>query len=117
MPARVSTGDRDAVLRQIRWCAAVQTLVNVVRRAIVITRTCAKKIEVINQVAQKLEWKQTDGQTDGRTRLNLLPSWLTWSEQLDISTKFRKHMKNGDPNRVKSRRLMKEVQRGRRPPS
>ena len=28
MPARVSTGDRDAVLRQIRWCAAVQTLVN-----------------------------------------------------------------------------------------
>jgi len=23
MPARVSTGDRDAVLRQIRWCAAV----------------------------------------------------------------------------------------------
>jgi len=28
MPAHVSTGDRDAVLRQIRWCAAVQTLVN-----------------------------------------------------------------------------------------
>jgi len=28
MPARVITGDRDAVLRQIRWCAAVQTLVN-----------------------------------------------------------------------------------------
>ena len=28
MPARVSTGDRGAVLRQIRWCAAVQTLVN-----------------------------------------------------------------------------------------
>jgi len=28
MPPRVSTGDRDAVLRQIRWCAAVQTLVN-----------------------------------------------------------------------------------------
>ena len=28
MPARVSTGDRDAVLRQIRWYAAVQTLVN-----------------------------------------------------------------------------------------
>jgi len=29
MLARVSTGDRDAVLRQIvRWCAAVQTLVN-----------------------------------------------------------------------------------------
>ena len=28
MPARVSSGDRDAVLRQIRWCAAVQTLVN-----------------------------------------------------------------------------------------
>ena len=28
MPARVSTGDRDAVLRQIWWCAAVQTLVN-----------------------------------------------------------------------------------------
>jgi len=27
MPPRVSTGDRDAVLRQIRWCAAVQTLV------------------------------------------------------------------------------------------
>jgi len=27
MPARVSTGDRDAVRRQIRWCAAVQTLV------------------------------------------------------------------------------------------
>ena len=26
MPARVSTGDRDAVLRQIRWCAAVQIL-------------------------------------------------------------------------------------------
>ena len=26
--ARVSTGDRDAVLRQIRWCTAVQTLVN-----------------------------------------------------------------------------------------
>jgi len=26
MPPRVSTGDRDAVLRQIRWCAAVQTL-------------------------------------------------------------------------------------------
>ena len=25
MPARVSTGDRDAMLR---WCAAVQTLVN-----------------------------------------------------------------------------------------
>ena len=23
MPAHVSTGDRDAVLRQIRWCAAV----------------------------------------------------------------------------------------------
>jgi len=28
MPPRVSTLDRDAVLRQIRWCAAVQTLVN-----------------------------------------------------------------------------------------
>ena len=28
MPARVSTADRDAVLRQRRWCAAVQTLVN-----------------------------------------------------------------------------------------
>ena len=28
MPPRVSTGDRDAVLRRIRWCAAVQTLVN-----------------------------------------------------------------------------------------
>ena len=28
MPPRVSTGDRDAVLRQIRWCAAVQTPVN-----------------------------------------------------------------------------------------
>ena len=28
MPPRVSTGDRDAMLRQIRWCAAVQTLVN-----------------------------------------------------------------------------------------
>jgi len=28
MPPRVSTGDRDAELRQIRWCAAVQTLVN-----------------------------------------------------------------------------------------
>jgi len=28
MPPRVRTGDRDAVLRQIRWCAAVQTLVN-----------------------------------------------------------------------------------------
>jgi len=28
IPPRVSTGDRDAVLRQIRWCAAVQTLVN-----------------------------------------------------------------------------------------
>jgi len=28
MPPRVSTGDRDAVLRQIRWCAAVQTLLN-----------------------------------------------------------------------------------------
>ena len=29
MPPRVSTGDRDAVLRQIRWCAAVRTLVTV----------------------------------------------------------------------------------------
>ena len=28
MPPRVSSGDWDAVLRQIRWCAAVQTLVN-----------------------------------------------------------------------------------------
>ena len=28
MPPRVSTGDRDAVLRQIRCCAAVHTLVN-----------------------------------------------------------------------------------------
>jgi len=28
MPPRVSTADRDAVLRQIRWCAAVQTLAN-----------------------------------------------------------------------------------------
>jgi len=28
MPPRVSTGDRNAVLRQIRWRAAVQTLVN-----------------------------------------------------------------------------------------
>jgi len=28
MLPRVSTGDRDAVLRQMRWCAAVQTLVN-----------------------------------------------------------------------------------------
>jgi len=37
MPARVSTGDRDAVLRQIRWCAAVQTLerqANAVGRAV-----------------------------------------------------------------------------------
>jgi len=32
MPARVSTGDRDAVLRQIWWCAAVQTLVNCYRK-------------------------------------------------------------------------------------
>ena len=29
MPLRVSTGDRDAVLRQIRWCTAVQTLCTV----------------------------------------------------------------------------------------
>ena len=28
MPPPVSTGDRDAVLRQIRWCAVVQTQVN-----------------------------------------------------------------------------------------
>jgi len=28
MPPRVSTGDRDAVLRQIRCCAVVQTLVD-----------------------------------------------------------------------------------------
>ena len=28
MSPRDGTGDRDAVLRQIRWCAAVQTLVN-----------------------------------------------------------------------------------------
>ena len=28
MPSRVSTGDRDAMLRQIRWCAAFQTPVN-----------------------------------------------------------------------------------------
>ena len=28
MPPHVSTVDRDAVLRQIRWCATVQTLVN-----------------------------------------------------------------------------------------
>jgi len=28
MPPRVSTEDRDAVIRQIRWCADVQTLVN-----------------------------------------------------------------------------------------
>ena len=28
MTVGVSTGDRDAVLREIRWCAAVQTLVN-----------------------------------------------------------------------------------------
>jgi len=28
MLPRVSTGDRDAVLRQIRWCEAVQKLVN-----------------------------------------------------------------------------------------
>ena len=28
MPPRVSTGDRDTELRQIRWCAVVQTLVN-----------------------------------------------------------------------------------------
>jgi len=28
MPPHDSPGDRDAVLRQIRWCAAVQTLVN-----------------------------------------------------------------------------------------
>jgi len=28
MRPRISTGDQDAVLRQIRWCAAVQTLVN-----------------------------------------------------------------------------------------
>jgi len=29
MPARVSTGDRDAVLGQMRWCAAVQTWLEV----------------------------------------------------------------------------------------
>jgi len=28
MAPRVSTGDRDAVVRQVRWCAAVQTSVN-----------------------------------------------------------------------------------------
>ena len=28
MPPRVSTGDRDAVVRQERWCAVVQTSVN-----------------------------------------------------------------------------------------
>ena len=28
MPPRVSIGDWDAVHRQTRWCAAVQTLVN-----------------------------------------------------------------------------------------
>jgi len=28
MLRHVSTGDLDAVLQQIRWCAAVQTLVN-----------------------------------------------------------------------------------------
>jgi len=28
MPLRVSTGDWDAVLRQIQWCTTVQTLVN-----------------------------------------------------------------------------------------
>ena len=28
MPPSVSTGDRDAVVRQVRWCAAVQTPMN-----------------------------------------------------------------------------------------
>ena len=28
MPPNVSTVDRDAIVRQIRWCAAVQTPVN-----------------------------------------------------------------------------------------
>jgi len=33
MPARVSTEGRDAVLRQIRWCAAVQTLLRLGMRS------------------------------------------------------------------------------------
>ena len=28
MPPSVSTGDRDAIVRQARWCAAVQTPMN-----------------------------------------------------------------------------------------
>ena len=28
MSPRVSTGDRDAVVRQVRWCVAVQISVN-----------------------------------------------------------------------------------------
>ena len=28
MPPKVKTGDRDAVVRQVLWCAAVQTSVN-----------------------------------------------------------------------------------------
>ena len=28
MPPSVSTGDRDAIVRQVRWCTAVQTPMN-----------------------------------------------------------------------------------------
>jgi len=32
-----------------------------------------QKVKVKDHLVQKLEWKQTDGQTDGRRRLHSLP--------------------------------------------
>jgi len=46
MPPCVSTGDRDAVLRQIRWRAAVQTLVNC--HCLLVFRLCADRLRVPN---------------------------------------------------------------------
>jgi len=41
--------------------------------------THTKKLKFKGQSVQKIEWKQTDGQTDGRTLPIALPDWLTRS--------------------------------------
>jgi len=49
MPARVSTGDRDAVLRLIRWCAAVQTLDRVAFTAAALCLRRAVEMELVRR--------------------------------------------------------------------
>ena len=60
MPPRASTGDRDAVLRQIRRCAAVQTLISFWLRFRVYRATTMAQTPLLRFVVKKTNQQQIE---------------------------------------------------------